>query len=320
MSFHYPESSLVRGCARAAWFRVAGGPRRWHNRSFASGQSIAADDRGFTIHWRGRGTVRARNLRSLSLPGGFASVLASGPSVRSLRRPERLFDHPVCCVNGSAALAAELGRPVDCYVVSDHRFIIEKPDLFREAARISRAVVLNPMSVFAALLAAPDAVTEANLFLREDLRRPFKRPRPTAAAVASDPGLIATAAGDLAFAIDPSRGTFPAGTVVFDALQILYGIGCREVFLFGVDLSAGPRFYAESRPAPNELGDAFDRGIEPAFALVAEYLRRTGRRLVNGSPGSRLSAAVVPQADGNDLLDELERRAAAAPALSRSAA
>lgn len=308
MSFRCPESSLCRELARSAWFRVAGGPRHWHNRGFTAGQSIEADDLGFTIRWPGRGAVRARSLRTLALPGRFASIVASGPSVGTLRRPERLFDHPVCCVNGSAVLAADLGRRVDCCVVSDYRFILEKPELFRVAARVARAVVLNPMTVFAAMLTVPDALEEANLFLREDLRRPFKRPRPTAAELAGDPGLIASPTGDLAFALDPSQGTFPAGTVVFDALQILYGLGCDEVFMFGVDLTAEPRFYREQRSAPNELEEAYDGRIEPAFELVAEYLRRAGRRLVNGSAGSRLPETVIPRADGNDLLDALDAR------------
>ena len=215
-------------------------------------------------------------------------------------------------MNGSVGLAAELGRRIDWYVVSDYRFILERPDLFRTAARISGAVVLNPMSVFAAMLVAPDALAEATLFLREDLRRPFKRPRPTVAELTGVQGLIADAAADLAFATDPSRGTFPAGTVVYDALQVLFGIGCREIFMFGVDLSAGPRFYHESRPAPTELATVYERRIEPAFMLVAEYLRRTGRTLVNGSAGSRLPGTIIPKVDGNELLDRLAERPAAA--------
>jgi hypothetical protein len=320
MSFRCPESSLLRHLTRGAWYRCVGGSRQWHNRGFASGQTIETDDLGFTIRWRGHGEVRARNLRTLSMPGRFASVLASGPSVRALRRPERIFDHPVCCVNGSASLAADLGRQVDCCVVSDYRFILEKPDLFRVVTRVARAVVLNPMSIFTAMLTVPDALEEASLFMREDLRRPFKRLQPTAAELADDPGLITNATGDLAFALDPSLGTFPAGTVVFDALQILFGIGCREVFMFGVDLTDGPRFYRESRPAKSELAQAYERRIEPAFALVAEYLRRTGRSLVNGAAGSRLPDTIIPKVDGNELLDRLAGRTAADAARFRPAA
>jgi hypothetical protein len=225
MSFRCPESSLLRHLTRGAWYRCVGGSRQWHNRGFASGQTIETDDLGFTIRWRGHGEVRARNLRTLSMPGRFASVLASGPSVRALRRPERIFDH----------------------------FILEKPDLFRVVTRVARAVVLNPMSIFTAMLTVPDALEEASLFMREDLRRPFKRLQPTAAELADDPGLITNATGDIAFALDPSLGTFPAGTVVFDALQILFGIGCREVFMFGVDLTDGPRVAAGQERAGASL-------------------------------------------------------------------
>ncbi len=308
MSFRFPEQSRFVEALRAAWYRVVDGPRQWHNRCFASGQSIEEDDLGFTIRWAGRGELRARRLGSLHRDGGRASIVASGPSVRGLRRPERLFDRPVCCVNGSVELAADLGRRADYYVVSDYRFILDRPDLFAVGVRVSRAVVLNPMSVFAALLAAPDAAAAANLFLRDDLRRPFKRPRPTRSELAADPRVLVDAGGEIAFSLDPSRGTFPAGTVVYDALQVLYGIGYREISMFGVDLTDGPRFYHEACPATNELARAYGERIEPAFALVASYLQRSGCTLVNGSLASRLPASIIPKVDANQLLDRLERR------------
>jgi hypothetical protein len=315
MSFRFPEQSRLGDALRAARYLVAG-RRQWHNRCFASGQSIEADDLGFTIRWAGRGELRARRLEALRRDGRRAAIVASGPSVRGLRRPERLFDLPVCCVNGSVELAAELGRQADYYFVSDYRFILDRPDLFAVGVRVSRAVVLNPMAVFAALLAAPDAVAAANLFLREDLRRPFRRPRPTRRELAGDPRVIVAAGGEMAFSLDPGRGTFPAGTVVYDALQVLFGIGYRDVSMFGVDLTGGPRFYHEACPATDELARAYDERIEPAFELVAEYLRRSGCMLVNGSPASRLPANIIPKVDGNLLLDRLGRHDSALSAVA----
>ena len=307
MSFRFSEQSRLRDALRAAWYLVAG-PRHWHNRSFASGQAIDEDDLGFTIRWAGRGELRARRLETLRRDGRQASIVASGPSVGGLRRPERLFDRPVCCVNGSVELAAEFGRQADYYFVGDYRFILQRPDLFAVGVRVSRAVVLNPMSAFAALLAAPDAVAAANLFLRDDLRRPFKRARPTWSELADDPRVIVAGGDDIAFSLDPGRGTFPAGTVVYEALQVLYGIGYRDISMFGVDLTDGPRFYHEPWPATNELARAYGERIEPAFELVAEYLRRSGRTLVNGSLASRLPASIIPKVDGNLLLDRIGRR------------
>lgn len=307
MALRFPEHSTVRTVARSVWHRL-GGPSQWHNRAFASGQAIEAEGDGYTIHWDGHGTVRARGIADLPCRGERGSILASGPSVGDLTGVERLFDQPVACVNGSVVLAAELGRRVDYYFVSDYRFILDKPDLFRIGTQLADATVLCPMSVFAAMLATPDAIAAANLHLREDLRRPFKRERLMPIHLRTDPTVIADSSGRLAFSLDPCRGTFPAGTVVYDALQVLFGIGYRELFMFGVDLSDEPRFYREEMMAPLELARAYADRIEPAFELVARYLRRTGRRLVNGSLRSRLPGSIIPKVDGTILLDELARR------------
>lgn len=318
MAFRFPEDSPIRSFSRSAWHRFCGGRLHWHNRVFSTGQSIEKDDLGCTIRCPGRGEIRARHLRDLPRTGHLASILASGPSVRSLDRIERLFDHPVACVNGSATMAATLGKRADYYIVSDHRFILDQPDLFRTGTRAARATILCPMTVFTALLAVPDALEGIDLYLREDLRRPFKRPRPTRHTLRSDPRIIADITGDLAFSLDTRRGTCSVGTVVFDAVQILFGIGYRDLFMFGVDLSSDGRFYREHQPLPNDLTNDYATRIEPAFQLVAEFVRRSGNRLVNGSLGSRLPDAIIPKADGNALLDELERRSSR-PACGRNA-
>lgn len=308
MAFKFPEHSPLRSFRRAAWHRFCGGRLDWHNRCFSAGQSIETDDVGHTIRWAGQGQVRARHIRHLPCAGPLASILASGPSVRSLHRIERLFHHPVACVNGSFIVAARLGRQADYYMVSDYRYILDQPDQFRAGTRAAKATILCPMTVFVAMLTVPEALEGIDLYLREDLRRPFKRRRPSWRTLRSDPGVIVDAAGSTAFSLDPRRGTFSTGTVVYDAIQILFGIGCRELFMFGVDFSTGGRFYHEDRPPASELADDYPSRIEPAFTLVAENLHRSGRRLVNGSLESRLPAAIIPKCDGNALLDELERR------------
>jgi len=98
--------------------------------------------------------------------------------------------------------------------------------------------------------------------------------------------------------------------VAYKAVQLLFGIGYEEVGMFGLDLTDGPRFYAEQAPSPNELATSLSQSIEPAFELVASYLRRTGRRLVNASPASRLSTADIPKADANEALAGLCRNGA----------
>lgn len=310
VSVMFSDDLPFAATARAMCYRVFGGRSRWHNRVFSARQSLERTADGFTVRWRGRGEFRARRIDRLPCLGPRAAILASGPSVARLERPERLFRVPVACVNGSVSLPGRLGRRCAYLIVSDPRFIRDKPDLFRTGAALADAVVLDPSTAFAALQHAPDAVTRAEVYLVEDVLHPFKRPRPRREALAADPRLIVHAGGRLAFSLDPSFGICPAGTVVYTAVQVLFGIGYRDLVMFGVDLSDGPRFYAETSRAPSDLADAFSGSIAPAFELVGEYLRRSGRTLVNASPGSRLSAADVPKADGNDVLATLGREAA----------
>jgi len=290
------------------WHRSCGGRLRWHNRAFTAGQRWEPTDRGSRLVWPGRGILDARSVDSLPRQGDTACILASGPSVGRMHGLERLFDQPVACVNGSVCLARDLGRRVPYFIVSDHRFILEKPDLFRLGTSLADAVVLTPMTAFTAMLLTPEALAADIFFIHEDLRRPFKRPRQSRTELLGDPHVIAHPSHDVCFSLDPRRGIWPSGTVVYDAIQLLFGIGYRELYMFGVDLSDGPRFYREGVASPSELSADYAPAILPAFELVHDYLRRTGRTLVNASLESRLPEEVIPKADGDAVLDLLAGR------------
>lgn len=290
------------------WHRACGGSLRWHNRVFTPGQTWEPTDHGSRLVWPGRGALDARTIDTLPRLGHTVSILASGPSVSRIRNLGRLFDQPVACVNGSVSLAHELGRRVAYFIVSDHRFILEQPDLFRHGTALADAVVLTPMTAFTAMLLTPDALAADALYIHDDLRRPFKRPRQRRAELLRDPQVIAHQSRDVCFSLDPRRGTWPSGTVVYDAIQLLFGIGYRELFMFGVDLSDEPRFYQEGAASPTQLTADFAPAILPAFELVHEYLRRTGCTLVNASLESRLPHEVIPKADGDAVLDLLAGR------------
>lgn len=310
MAIVFRDGSSVAARARWLVFRVLAGADGWHNRVFSPRQSIETTADGFLVRWSGRGQFQARHVSLLPRRGRRAVILASGPSVADLERPERLFRLPVTCVNGSIVLPRQLGRRCDCLVVTDPRFIRDQPDLFRAGAALADAVVLQPVTAFAALQFTPDVLERATIHLVEDPLRPFKKRRPSPAALASDSRLLLHPSGRFAFSLDPALGICAAGTVVYGAVQLLFGIGYEELFMFGVDLSAGRRFYAEQSPAVNELAGAYARSIEPAFQLVGAYLDRSGRSLVNASPASRLSVAGIRKACGNELLERICREAA----------
>ena len=143
MAFRFSDGKPWHDLGRMLWHRVCGGRLHWHNRVFTAGQRWEPTARGSRLVWPGRGTLDARRIDSLPRHGDTACILASGPSVGRIRDLERLFDQPVACVNGSVSLAHDLGRRVHYFIVSDHRFILEKPDLFRLGTGLADAVVLT---------------------------------------------------------------------------------------------------------------------------------------------------------------------------------
>lgn len=303
MSLQFTDGGLLERSLRRLWHLAIGGRRHWHNRVFSRSQSIERSGDGWVFRWGGRQPVAARRIEDLPRLDSAVSIVASGPSVRELRQPARFFERPVACVNGSIALADELGRRADYLFVNDYRFVLDKVDLFRVGLETADHVVLGPIATFAAMLVVPELLAGAPLYFRDDLLRPFKRPRPTVAELRADPSVIVHPEGGVAYSLDVGRGVCSSGTVVFDAIQTLFGRGYREIAMFGVDLSDTPRFYAEQQPAPNDLRASYELQIRPAFELVEEYVRRSGRVLVNGSPRSRLPSEIVPKAEGERLLD-----------------
>jgi len=106
VTFH--DSNRVRWVGRKIWYRLFARRRWWHNRVFSSEQSIVQTADGFLVTWRGKGRVSARRIDRLRPVGSRAVILASGPSVARLEQPERLFQLPVACVNGSVSLPRKL--------------------------------------------------------------------------------------------------------------------------------------------------------------------------------------------------------------------
>jgi hypothetical protein len=170
---------------------------------------------------------------------------------------------------------------------------------------LSDAVILNPKTVLTAVRLMPGLLQNRPIFLREDMRYPFKGPRLGGKKVLFDPRVLAHPNGDRAFSLYPADGTYPGGTVAYDAVQILFGIGYQNLYLFGMDLTGAGRFYSEWRPSPSRLDRDYETRILPSFELVRTYCRQTGRRLINCSLDSRLPAAVVPKMDANEGLRQL---------------
>jgi Kdo-III transferase WaaZ len=291
---------------RILFYRFCRTPRHWHNREFSHDQSIELTHNGnYLLRWGDRDVVSAKTLTELPWQGDICNILASGPSISRLTRPERLFRTPIACVNGSVALAQQLGERVTYYLVSDSCFVEQKPELFAAGVQLADAVILNPKTIFAVMQRLPGVLQGVPVYLQEDLKRPFKYPRATQSQMRHDAYLLVHENRTMAYSLAPEIGTYPVGTVAYQTVQILFGAGYRRLLIFGMDLSQG-RFYRENSASPCYLDKSYERTILPAFELVREYCEKTGKQLINCSLESRLPDSVIPKLDGSKALSLIE--------------
>ena len=88
-------------------------------------------------------------------------------ALHDLEAIERLFTRPTACVNGSVAIAQQVGGGFR-YFVSDPNFIEEQAACFKMGVGLADAVILNPMALFAAMQTTPGLLAGAQVFLHED--------------------------------------------------------------------------------------------------------------------------------------------------------
>ena len=83
----------------------------------------------------------------------------------------------------------------------------------------------------------------------------------------------------------PELGFFSGCTVVFAALQVVVGLGARDIEIIGMDLSNQGHAYQEGEGTlPSTLTLDYADRILPSFELMHEALRNTGVVVRNLSP------------------------------------
>ncbi len=87
----------------------------------------------------------------------------------------------------------------------------------------------------------------------------------------------------------PELGFFSGCTVAFVTLQILVGLGARDIEIIGMDLTGKTHAYAEGKGSyPSTLEEDYEQSILPSFAIMGEVLKGTGVRVRNLSHVCRL--------------------------------
>jgi len=245
----------------------------------------------FTRHYRlmARTNWPLGRLSSLrdSKRGRRAFLLGNGPSLRDLDLG-RLAGEDVCVVN-MGVRALENGLPnVAIHVVIDKNRYLRFADEIEDFA--SRYGI--PLRFF-------------GIWVKSTWRRRRIRAQEPYYLFLERRRYLETG-----FREAPQRGYGNCGTVIITALQILYYLGYREVYVAGVDLNySGEQTYFYDLGSADRVHEAdplvqqrrpLMNEADAEFALALAAYERDGRKLVNVGAGGKLAA--LPREDYNQVL------------------
>lgn len=281
--------------------RIWAWPYRHMRRIDSSIHFEQCDDGGWDVLYRGERVLKALALsewgKALSRD---VLLVASGPSAREHEWGD-LDGRSVVAVNGSPSLLRKEGVKVDYWVVSDPVFNTEGTKYFKENPELPLVLthqgLVNMLMQDSALLKnRPVALIErvnqwygvaskerAELMrINREFGSPFVFPE-----------------GDnrkmkVGWSRQPELGFFSGCTVVYAALQVLIGLGTRNIDIVGMDLGGNGRCYDEGKEAmPSTLSIELDSVILPAFKLMSSALEGEGVSIRNLSPVSPLQGELV---------------------------
>ena len=103
--------------------------------------------------------------------------------------------------------------------------------------------------------------------------------------------------GRVGFSLNLEKGVFGGRTIAYQALQVAYHLGFRDMAIAGMDLSydgAVTRFYEKAEQArPSTLLKDYNRHILPSFKVVQRMVKKKKLSVVNLSLNSRLPSNVI---------------------------
>lgn len=291
--------------AREKWLRAARhlpAPLfRWAERKIWSGpfrhlrgldpeiSATVHPDGRWTLEKSGMRPVQSVPLESLGRIGIPVSIVATGPSARDHRWQT---GRGIVAVNGAPTFLAGLGIQPDLLVVTDPKFAETGRAHFKKAPGLPLVTTFKAASALA--VHAPEELANRPFAIIERVNAWHGVPalslkKLVALNEASGTPFYFTD-GDqnqpkAGWSMAPALGFFSGCNVVFAALQVVVGLGAREIEIIGMDLSGHGRVYQEgSAPQPSLLEAQYEEFILPSFAVMHRALEGSDIRIRNLSP------------------------------------
>ena len=263
---------------------------------------------------------------------GSVFLLASGGSAKEF--PVSRYAHiPFIAMNGSILrLVDEKVRPL-FFLCNDLDFPKERPDVVTLGCQYAQHVAMALENYSEVHSYDKTALAGKSLYLLERVNRYYNKKsvsdRSFAWSIRNDKDLISGFSllrqrpNRIGFSKDVGRGHFCGRTIAYAALQVVYTLGFRNIFIIGMDLNtATGRFYenpnsglntttGHSYEKPNEVfPTSIDVYYEPFILASFRFFQKNilekqdDLRVFNLSLNSRLPDEVIPKIS-LDQLDQL---------------
>lgn len=295
----------IRDSIYKSLYKYTHSKRYRHNRRLWPHVKIDRDQSGQIIKISHKGnTIPIVNLTSLKnyYAGEDLMLIASGPSINDISFSTSPSIKTMG-VNGAYSLNNKVN--FELYTIVDFYFISQRKEIVKE-------VIANPNLL---LFIQVDGLTKlidlfgyeailCKIALIEDAYRLALQPQKTLEDLCKYnernktiylSGYDSKGYDPIAFESNITNGIFPAGTVVYWALQLIVYLGFKTIHLAGVDMDNFhlPRFYETTdNITRSHLELEFEDNIYPAFKHASETMKKLNVHVINMSMNSRLDDTI----------------------------
>ena len=291
-------------------------PEMKHMRSIHPDFELRKDEqKGYLIYWKNKYINSIQPISTLANTyNGSCFIFANGPSLSEISI-EKLSQQTCFGVNGAIVKFRNSSIRPDFYTIADPRFLSIHFDLVKQVlnSQCKSFFTFNTLSQICEMDA--NALKGKSLFLYDMINQYYQQPMLSADAFSEqyrdNPGIHFQEPFDnrIGFSQLSEKGVFGGRTITFQALQMAYQMGYRQIFLLGLDLSnSGLRFYesgVNKKPYSSKLDQDYRPIIKPAFEYAAQLVDSEQVKIYNLSENSRLPNSVISKCSLDDALNML---------------
>lgn len=241
---------------------------------------------------------------------GEILIAATGPSIKHIDFAKLPASVATAGVNGAWHLNHQLNFSL--YFIVDMTFIDRQTALLKRLTGCKNVILFTTvMGIVKLIKRFSYENIQCEICIIEDIcyetYKPSIKQDNLRQALADTPEIVfSDTHPNIAFSRDVRHGVVDAGTVIYWALQIIYFLGFKKIYIAGLDMNNfnQPRFYeSNDTMLPSFLEDKVHNVVIPALTLASTIFKNDNISVINLSPQSAIPDSVFPRKDFSDVFN-----------------